>query len=455
MFAAARKRPASALSMQAGGRDKPINVELFKKSVCEAWFASPTVFAMKALNTPLLLPDGFTDSALLRGVLVCQALQLFPTVSKCPNNRRHPVSLAFSEGEDRYRWRCGVFGSKCYRASLCPVGILSHVRMGSWLHFLHFVNGLRLNVRWTKLATDIEAVYGAHTPTTLRCWRKLYQDALELYLKKHGHLVLGSASGDVVVFDETSLGNCGGISKAASSKETHHASNKVQRDRVAKRLPARTLHRPAASYKRPAVAYKRPAAAYKRPSSVMKSVYNKGRAGTAQDQRTGRWLFAAVLVGNKSTRYTHGNGKKRFSFHMMNLPDKAADGKPRGIKEMKKAIQKCIHHKAMVVHDKWKASGPAVQQLGLKSAPPVNHTQGWRDRSTGFHSNDIESEFSRLKRHVRERYGRLSFQAHAGSHERDEGDDIDAGDLYEYTFYMNVGNGFHDVLKALQLKSPC
>ena len=186
----------------------------------------------------------------------------------------------------------------------------------------------------------------------------------------------------------------------------------------------------------------------------MKSIYNKGIAGTSKDQRTGRWLFAAVLVGNKATRYTHDNGCKRFSFHIMDLPKTAPDGKPRGIKSMKKAILKCISPKAFVVHDKWKASSPALADIGFKSAPPVNHSQGWRDRATGFHSNDIESEFSRLKRYVRERYGRLSFQCQ-GADDAEETDAVDAGDLYEYTFKTNVGNSFFDVLKALQMKSPC
>ena len=129
-------------------------------------------------------------------------------------------------------------------------------------------------------------------------------------------------------------------------------------------------------------------------------------------------------------------------------------GKPRGIKSMKKAILKCISPKAFVVHDKWKASSPALADIGFKSAPPVNHSQGWRDRATGFHSNDIESEFSRLKRYVRERYGRLSFQCQ-GADDAEETDAVDAGDLYEYTFKTNVGNSFFDVLKALQIKSPC
>ena len=452
------KRPASTLSMQTGGQDKPVSIAAFQKSVSEAWFASPAVFAMKALTMPLVVPTHLTDTSYLRGLLVCQALKLFPTVTKCPTNPRHKVKL--EETHDRFQWTCSVRGHKCFRAGLCPVGLLSNVRPNSWLAFLYFVNGLRLNIRWTKLATDIDEIFGTQDPKTLRRWRGLYQEALEVFLHKHNHLVLGSTAGDVVVFDETNMGNSGGISKAATAKETHHKPNKIQRDRIVKRLPARTLHRPASCLRRPAAssstsACKRPAACrrqLKRPAAVMKSVFNKGIAGSSKDQRTGRWLFAAVLVGNKSTRYTHGNGRKRFTFHIMDLPKAAPDGKPSGIKSMKKAILKCISPKAFVVHDKWKASAPALAEIGLKAAPPVNHSQGWRDRATGFNSNDIESEFSRLKRSVRERYGRLSFQSQGAD---DSDDVVDAGDLYEYTFKTNVGNRFFDVLKALQLKSPC
>ena len=271
-------------------------------------------------------------------------------------------------------------------------------------------------------------------------------------IPKHCELVLGSKAGDVVVFDETNMGQPRGISKAATTKKTHHKSNKIQRDCIVKRLPARTFHRPASCLRRPAASSS--TSARKRPAAVMKSIYNRGIAGTSKDQRTGRWLFAAVLVGNKATRYTHDNGCKRFSFHIMDLPKTAPDGKPRGIKSMKKAILKCISPKAFVVHDKWKASSPALADIGFKSAPPVNHSQGWRDRATGFHSNDIESKFSRLKRYVRERYGRLSFQCQ-GADDAEETDAVDAGDLYEYTFKTNVGNSFFDVLKALQIKSPC
>ena len=153
-------------------------------------------------------------------------------------------------------------------------------------------------------------------------------------------------------------------------------------------------------------------------------------------------------------RYTHANGKKKITFHIMELPQEAPDGKPRGTRGMKAALVQCINPKALVVHDKWKPSIKAIDQLGFKAAPPVNHSQGWRDRATGFHSNDIESEFSRLKRSVRERYGRLNFQIQSRS-ETDESDAVESRDLFEYTFKVNVGTKFFDVAKALQLRSPC
>ena len=92
--------------------------------------------------------------------------------------------------------------------------------------------------------------------------------------------------------------------------------------------------------------------------------------------------------------------------------------------------------------------------LGYKSAPPTNHTTGWRDRRAGFHSNDTESELSRLKKKIRERYGQLSFQANVGE-EPEAAEDVDTGDLYKYCFYINnVGSSFETMLEALVTSTP-
>ena len=111
---------------------------------------------------------------------------------------------------------------------------------------------------------------------------------------------------------------------------------------------------------------------------------------------------------------------------------------------------------AFVVHDSWKDSSAANEALCFKSAPPVNHSIGWRDSATGFHSNDIESEFARLKSMVRERYGRVSFQSTLETDEAEtENASVDLGDLYEYAFRVNIGSSFHHVLKSASAGFTC
>ena len=89
---------------------------------------------------------------------------------------------------------------------------------------------------------------------------------------------------------------------------------------------------------------------------------------------------------------------------------------------------------SFLVYDKWAATIAAVRQLGYAHSPPVDHSKGFRDRSTGFHSNDIESENARFKAWSRKRYGKLQ---------------LEELDLCEYAFYVNVSNAFDDVLSAL------
>lgn len=452
----AKKRPAANASSPPLGLFPALTIKEYKKSVSADWFASPSTLALHALGPRLCLPDGLADTVPLRGVFVCNALGLCPMPAVCPNDKKHKLVLAEEwEAADgvRFRLRCSSRGNKCYRARLCPAGLLSNIHVPHWLAFVYFVNAMRLNYRWSKIMADIEAVFGVKNKRTFQSWRALYQDALTQYMLKHKSMILGTCPGDVVVFDETHMGSQRGISKSSSTERATSRSKPIVAMKVLKRLPARTIHKRPALRRPAASSASRPAAQpLRRPASVKKSIFNKNKRGTDKDARSGgRWLFAAVLVGRKTERYTHENGKKKFSFAILPKPALAPDHKSRGKESMKQAILSCISQKAFLVHDSWKASTAAIEDLGFKAAPPVNHSVGWRDTSTGFHSNDIESEFSRLKNMVRERYGRLSFQATASA---SDNECIDAGDLYEYTFFVNIGKDFHDVLKALRLVSP-
>ena len=279
------------------------------------------------------------------------------------------------------------------------------------------------------------------------------------YLKQ-GDLMIGKDKGDVVVFDETNIGAQKGIRKPPQSQvRSTPRSRPLVRKRIAKRLPARTV------WVRSAL--KRPASLLKRPSVGPRNQKRRlRRKPKGLDRRSdGRWLWAAVLVGNKKDVYTHANGEKRFTFKMLPRKETAPNGKPRGLRSIRATIGDRIHKGAFVVFDKWRSSVSAVTQLGYKHAPAVNHSAGWRDSTTGFHSNDVESEFNRLKHFIRGRYGALHFIHHApipansgldspmpangGPDSSDSCADLDEGDLHEYTFYTNVGQDMGTIMAAL------
>ena len=190
-----------------------------------------------------------------------------------------------------------------FASDFALLDFFSKVHVSLWLAIIYFVKAMRLNYRWTKLMTDMESVFGVKNKRTFQTWRGLYQDALKLYLQKHGSITLGKSPGDVVVFDETHIGIASeGFPNLLRVKgQPSSRSAAAMKQKIAKRLPARTVHkRP--SMKRPASSScRRPAAIpLRRPASVMKSIYNKGKKRTDKDARSGgRWLFAAVLVGNK------------------------------------------------------------------------------------------------------------------------------------------------------------
>ncbi len=214
--------------------------------------------------------------------------------------------------------------------------------------------------------------------------------------------------------------------------------------RIIKKGPAWTIHKGGLK-KRPAM---------KRPSGR----YNRKVAGTKADpRRNGQWLWMAVSVGKGKTMYSHGDGTKSMTFAILPPRAQAPDGKPRGVESMAKVIKTHIKPKSFLVFDGWQQSAIAVKKLGYKHAPPVNHTTGWRDVVTGFHSNDIESENARLKRVVRKRYSTLDFHMNAYKASGDADNEgaaeviTDSLLLHEYQFYMNIGSGFDEIMHWLAL----
>ena len=73
----------------------------------------------------------------------------------------------------------------------------------------------------------------------------------------------------------------------------------------------------------------------------------------------------------------------------------------------------------------------------------MNHSVGFRDRVSGFHSNDVESENNRIKRFLRKRYGLLLL----GRRKNLSNETV--LDMYEYVYRVNVGPSFESYMKAL------
>ena len=107
-----------------------------------------------------------------------------------------------------------------------------------------------------------------------------------------------------------------------------------------------------------------------------------------------------------------------------------------GFDEIKATVQKHVAKGSFLVFDGWRATEKAVNSLCYKSAPPVKCEKHFRDPSTGFHTSDAESENNRLKLWFRTRYGELQ---------------LNASEMDEYVFYVNVGSSKCDVFHGLAM----
>jgi hypothetical protein len=330
------------------------------------------------------------------------------------------------------------------------IGIFEKIPVASWIPMLHMILMLKHGDRWVNIMKEIAEAYGICSEPTLRGWRHMYQDALYFALDLCNGLQIGG-KGEVVVFDETLVGLHKAIHSGADRTRTTPRSPAAVKKRILKKLPGRTIWRAAAAstvLRRPAAAstvMRRPAAhVMKRPAGV---------AGTFRDpRRNGRWIWLAVTVGKGSQVYTHKNGLKKIAFEILPHKEDAPSKKPRGVASMSAAVHRHVKKGSFLIFDGWKASKKAVQDLGYRHAPPVNHSVGYRDESSGFHSNDVESENARLKTWLRTRYTKLRVDivdACPQSSEEQENIGAYSRDLHEYCYYINVGNTFTMAMKGV------
>ena len=431
---------------------EPVPFHIWQQSMVDSWFSSQTSFLFNVVHAPVVFPQPWPDTPVSRaiGVFARYGLVERPYPS-CPHiGCNHSLVLNITYREDQrgwqYRWRCSGSGSKHFDEFLTGGGPLQMMNKGNWMPFLNFIVLLNINLPLGTIYQEVQSAWGNIHDKTFRRWRNLYQSSLSSANTALNILrVGGSRPQQIVVMDETHIGalkqepeeslSHAGVSKGAKRVRSSTRSATAIRARVSQRLPAKTTWKTGVM--------KRPT---KQLNTPMKSKLKKKPAGNTKtknkkelDKRSdGRWLWAAVTVGHGRTRYTHGNKEKKIAWRILPMSTMAVDGKPRGQKELEFTFEQHLVKGSKLVFDGWKSSAAAAASLGFEYAPPVVHDLNWRDAATGWHSNDIESEFNRLKLWNRRRHGHMR---------------ITAMDMHEYSFLMNAGSEISDVLRGMAVGS--
>ena len=430
---------------------KAMTFPQWQASIKDTWFTSQSAFLAHVVYAKVQFAAPFHDTPTTRAMGIFAHYGMVRNNAKCTHKGCSSVAAIHGtkrpdSGNIRYRWYCSTSGATHMHESVTGDGPLSKVLTSSWMQFLNFIVLLKINLPLGKIYTDIRDAWGNIDDKTFLMWRKVYQDGLQDANVALDLLMIGQARPqEIIVLDETHIGILkqdgeeafvhAGISKGAPRVRSSSRKAAAVKAHVSKWLPAKTIWRNDVKKRPVGKSPEKPVTCINRVKKHAMKKKRKVKKPIGKDARSaGRWLWAAVSVGHGSTRYTHGNGLKRFTWKILPHRTQAEEGKPRGRKEIQKVFAERIRKGSLLAFDGWTASEAAAKSLGFKYAKPVVHDVCWRDAITGWHSNDIESEFNRLKKWNRMRHGSLM---------------ITEGDMHEYTFYINGGGEISDIMKGL------
>ncbi|CAK0903924.1 unnamed protein product, partial [Prorocentrum cordatum] len=314
-----------------------------------------------------------------------------------------------NRGWATYGWTCAKVGHKHMGAQCNSEGWLEGAHVNSRMPFLPFVNLIRPGRPCKDIEAEIEAGYGGNTKDALLAWRRLYQETLGKGAVSLGAREIGGPN-QTAVADETVIG-------VRKEDGTQRATRKLVVKGALKRQPARAIYRNQEPTKRDSNDLKTRKGTAKRAPATRKAAARVAKKPAANLKNAGRWLRLATRAGLGKTARAH-----------------AQDGAPRGLGEIKATLEEKAEKGTFLVHDGWAPAAAAAKALGYKSAPPVVHEEDYRDPATGFHANDAESENPRPKGWNRQRCGQLQ---------------LDALEMEEYVFYVNVGDTVESTSKGL------
>ena len=366
----------------------------FRKAVGELSLETRTDFLQAIKFCTIRNTAPLPDDTSTRALVASQALGLVRSEYTCPACSSC-FSLVYTSGHPVWRGpRYDAACDECNNKEISPVsiGIFKNLRPKLWISKL---DALIMWIKEYQRETIILELAIDHN--TVDRWLQEFQETISNwtdYQLKQGLFSPFFSS----------------IAKASSSNvpaRKRPSTHTIKRPSsgIIKKKPAFNVNKKPASGKTLQQQVKAQKRIFVADESYINKRKNSGLSRTGRPQRDQVWIWGAVL---------HGHVNTHLVFRILQHPDHAHDGKPRGTQEMLDNLRILKLQKGDVfVSDEWKGTMSAVKALrkekGLTEKTliheSVNHSKGEIKNARGFTTNAIEAKWSLMKRWIRLKLG--------------------------------------------------
>lgn len=149
------------------------DMNTFRRSVKEEWFATALVFVASVCMASITLPPKIPNTLTIRAILILMHYGLVKGLRRCPSCRRQPILTCRKDGS--WKWTCPAMGNNHLQHTLNSHGFLKVIRVGNWIAWLQFITFLRSGERWATILVEMGKAYGVTSHKDLEKWRRDYQ----------------------------------------------------------------------------------------------------------------------------------------------------------------------------------------------------------------------------------------------------------------------------------------
>ena len=342
------------------------------------------------------------DTSATRALLACQALRLVPQGYECPKCSTS-FKLKFKSGHykwfgPRYQQGCEECDSKEY--SVNTLGFFRGTKTASWMSKLDCFLMWAYEYNRQTILRELHPLLHANVDG----WLRMFQETLCGWFDIQTHSCFDSPLFQKLLATSSTTTRAP-IRSSSSTKRPASSITSLKRP-SSKRMPSKKPSASSAVWKKPSVAKKQLKNKHRGRVFIADETHlNKRKPSIiskhGRPQRDQIWLWGAVLEGHVGTH---------FLFRILDHPDDAYDGRPRGHKEMLRNINSLgIKKHDIFVSDKWKATVSAFKAFREASGLSefdlpheiVNHSLGELVNENGFSTNAIEAKWSVVKRWIR------------------------------------------------------